>query len=196
MRLWRDRSWFENEEGAVNLRGISSLATAVSKEGQKTARLKAKAGLGRKKERLVYALHKDLRAEFDRMSAQGVKFNLTTLKPFALHILKNSDSPHYSANMTHPRKDLPLHQKITLCWIQGFTCRYQIVIRAHTGKYMRSLAKEKEVDVMVAAYLGTNSILFSSERIDEKHAENADKTQIFLNVDNRKTLEPGRDAKI
>lgn len=76
-------------------------------DGKKEVRLKAKAGSGRRSERWVDVLHKDLRSEFERMSALEVKFNFTSLKHIALHILKNSDSPHYSANMTNPRKDLP-----------------------------------------------------------------------------------------
>lgn len=188
MRLWRERMRFINDDGDLKLRGTTAAITRVSKAGRKTVRLKAKVGRGRKRQTWVDALHRDLLQEFERLSKLGVKFNLSTLKHLALNMLRASESPDYSANMTDARTDAPLHTKITLAWVQGFKNRYRIVSRAHTGKHRMSPAKEEEVEIEVAAHLGNISGLFAANKLEENDVENADETHFVINVDNGRTL--------
>lgn len=122
------------------------------------------------------------------MSSLRVKFNLTTLKSLAIHILRTGESTQYSWNMMAPRTDQPLHVKITLGWIQGFTNRFRILSRAHTGKHRMILAKVLEIENTVAAHLGRISELFATNQIDENDVENADETSFAINFDNGKTL--------
>lgn len=188
LRLWRSRSSFENDLGVINQRGSSAVVTRVTKAGVRVARLKARSGRGRKRAPWVEALHQAVKDEFERLSKLGVKFNLNTLKHLALDILSTGDGDNYSRNMIDPKSNEPLHLKITSTWIQSFTNRFRITSRAHTGKHRMSPRKEEEIELTVAAHLGTMSGLFEGHRLDEDDIENADETHFVINVDNGRTL--------
>lgn len=187
-RLWADRDKYPRRAPGEPSPGPSTSLTRVSKVGLQRCRLKARSGRGRKRALWVEALHADLREEFDRLRKLGVKFNLTTLRYLALHILTNSSNDAYSMNMVDPRSEQPLHLKIDLRWIQSFTERFRIVSRAHTGKHRSSPQKEKEIEISVAVHLGTVSGLMTACKLDENDIENADETHFIINVDNGRTL--------
>lgn len=60
--------------------------------------------------------------------------------------------------------------------------------QARTGKYAVSPTKQMEIEISVAAHLGSVSGLFDSKLMDENFVENADKTDFLINVDNEHTI--------
>lgn len=64
----------------------------------------------------------------------------------------------------------------------------RIFSRAHTEKHICSPAKEKEIDIPVAFYLGNVSGMVSSRIMDDNYVENADETHFIINVDHGRTL--------
>lgn len=187
-RRSKDRSWLKIEESGVILWGTLSVVTCFWKEGEKAARLKAKADRGRMCEGWVDALSKALSVEFNSMSALAVKSRLITLKTLANQIINNNDSSKYSVNMTNYSTELLLLQELTLAWVQGLARLYQIVSWAHSDKHGMTAVKEKEVEVVRPDALVTILGLPASKCFDENDVESAHETQLVINTGNWKVL--------
>lgn len=86
------------------------------------ARLKARAGRGRKRAAWVNWLHTQLLEETDRLRKTGVKVSPKLLQEIAIHILRMSDSD-FTERTLDPKDSVPIVQKITPQWIQGFMNR-------------------------------------------------------------------------
>lgn len=86
------------------------------------ARLKARAGRGRKRAAWVNWLHTQLLEETDRLRKTGVKVSPKLLQEIAIHILRMSNAD-FTEKTLDPKDGLPIIQKITPQWIQGFMNR-------------------------------------------------------------------------
>jgi hypothetical protein len=85
-------------------------------------RLKARAGRGRKRAAWVNWLHTQLLEETDRLRKTGVKVSPKLLQDIACHILRISNSD-FTEKTLDPKDGVPIVQKITPQWIQGFINR-------------------------------------------------------------------------
>ncbi|KAG0607728.1 hypothetical protein M758_8G050100 [Ceratodon purpureus] len=85
-------------------------------------RLKARAGRGRKRAAWVNWLHTQLLEETDRLRKTGVKVSPKLLQEIACHILRMSNSD-FTEKTLDPKDGVPIVQKITPQWIQGFMNR-------------------------------------------------------------------------
>ena len=92
-RLWKSRESFLDSSGKV----INKCHTVF--EGFKRVYLEARSGRGRPITRWLRALHIDLRAEFDRLSKLGVRFNMRMLRHLAIVLINESTSVAYHNNM-------------------------------------------------------------------------------------------------
>lgn len=161
--------------------------TSHTGDGIRRANFKAVRGRGRKRSAWVKALYRDLRSEFERLRAAGLKFNATVLKTHAIAMISeaNAGSP-YHRSLEFGGK--PIARKITIRWVQHFMRHQKIVLRAQTGKLQVSPQKELQIEKAVAFHLGALKRGFGSGLLNEDNIENADETHFVFNMDNGKTL--------
>lgn len=166
MRLWNDRSKFQNDGEELSCGTVSSI-TLVTKGGIKKICLKELSGRGRKRESWVDELLMSLREEFERIQELGVQFNLKRLQLLNKQILSENTSQLYSPNMLDPRS-----QKLLMClttprWIQSFTDHFNISNRVHTVKHRGSPPHEIYIENLVSYNLGYLKRIFESKEVDE-----------------------------
>ena len=97
----------------------------------------------------------DLRAEFDRLRKLGVKFNIRTLRHFAIVLINESTSDTYHDNMKDAKYGKLMDAMVTRRWIQTSTNRHGFVSRALTENHQMSAARQLFTDKEVAFHLGT-----------------------------------------
>jgi len=117
-RWWKARDEImQNDEDDLELE--HSLVLVGSRP---QARLKARAGRGRKRAAWVNWLHTQLLEETDRLHKTGEKVSPKLLQEIAIHILRMSDSD-FTETTLDPKDGVSIVQKITPQWIQGFMNR-------------------------------------------------------------------------
>ena len=180
-RWWKTRKDILKEEGVSN--SVNHIQPGVRKQMQ----TKANSGRGRKRSAWVEWIHPILLEEFDRLRKAGLKFDTKLLVTVARGIISQSDSDFHSSYID-PSDGKKIIEKITTKWIQGFTVRHNIVIRAQTGKLSLSPEKQCFIEKTVAHHLGVVKRGFDTGELNEDFVFNMDETHFVINVDNGKTL--------
>ena len=119
-RWWKARDEILQDEEEEEDPDMEHSLVLVSNRPQ--VRLKARAGRGRKRAAWVNWLHTQLLEETDRLRKTGVKVSPKLLQEIACHILRMSNSD-FTEKTIDPKDGVPIVQKITPQWIQGFMNR-------------------------------------------------------------------------
>lgn len=167
-----------------------ALFHAITASGFKRISSKAFNGQGRRLPHWKKELYVEWRDEFDRLRKVGVKFNFPNLVALGTHVVFNSNSSHFSANMIDENSGNRLLDMISLRFVQYFADARRIRSRAQTGKKRLSPAKEIELEKDVAYHLGQVYRMFRDKVVDENDAEIADETHFVIDMDNGTTLDP------
>lgn len=152
-------------------------------------RVNTKAGPGRgpKRAEWVEFLYFELLEEFERLKASRVQFDTRLLLTLVKNILQNS-SEAFNATYVDPKDGKNIMEKLTMKWIYSFMERFNIVIRAVSGKGAVSPAKQEFIEKEVAFHLGVLKRGFDDNSIDENLVENIDETHFLINMSNGRTL--------
>jgi hypothetical protein len=122
-RWWKARDEIlqdDDEEGVT-----SDKHSLVLINSRPQVRLKARPGRGRKRAAWVSWLHTQLLEETGRLRKIGVKVSPKLLQEIACHILRMSNA-EFNEKTLDPKDSVPIVQKITPQWIQGFMNRTKV----------------------------------------------------------------------
>lgn len=170
----------------VSRRRLATM-TLTSTRRNHRVELKALSGRGRKRHAWVTAIYEDLRLDFERLRAAGVKFSCRVLLQHARKMIADAatGSP-YHRNVQQEGNEIS--SRISTRWVQNFMKTQQIVLRSQYGRLMVSPAKKMWIEKSVAYHLGMMKRMFDSGEVCEDDVENADETNFVFNMDNGKTL--------
>lgn len=181
---WRSRDTTMNLKEHKQRRGSFSSTTSG---GIRRAEFKSLKGRGRKRATWVSALYCELRSEFERLRALGVKFSCGVLRTHARLLIERAPlESDFHAGVT--QNGINILRKISYRWTQHFMHSNGIVIRAQTGTLLTSPANLQYIERAVAHHLGELKRGFEGGRLNENYVENADETHFVFNMDDGRTL--------
>eukprot|EP00171_Calliarthron_tuberculosum_P022251 IDg22251t1 len=102
--------------------------------------IKALTGRGRRQPLWKNILHQVLRDEFMRLRSAGVKINRRFLLEAAIDLLSDPIVP-FTQNEIEDNMQKPLHNILTMKWIDDFCNRFKITTRIRTGNKSLSPAE-------------------------------------------------------
>lgn len=130
----------------------------------------------------------DLRSEFNRLRAVGVKFNYNVLRLLTSKLLGKSDNGVYGTNLIDPRSGKPQADKNRHTMYPIFFYRFHMIQQLNGEKPKFSVKKLIQFGKETKKHLGKLKKGFSSCDYKEQDMSKAEKTNFVFNIDNCKTL--------
>lgn len=149
---------------------------------------KVVASRGRKTKDWLTHMYVELNEEFHQLQKTRLKFSTALLGTLARDIFKSDGE--FNADFRDVDDKLIL-DKITTRWVQTFTARHNMFVRAQIGKLLCSPEKKLHVESTIAYHLSELFRAFLSGELDENLIKNMGVTHCLMNVDNGQILEIG-----
>lgn len=152
--------------------------------------LKAKRGMGRKKQQWVIELEGELFEDFLQARWAEIKFHREVVREMAIRIIEQAPEV---CSYNHRERDALSNKSILSHVNSAFLARFceihDIVQRSQEGKLMCSEKKKAEIELAVASHLAHFKRKFTTKEYDKNCMSIMDETCLKIDMNSGKTLD-------